>query len=151
MLSTLTRSKARITKALAGVTGRDEWVLRVGPPDPSVMTSKTDAAARARLVTGTGFLQRKAAATRERSERVARVRSETAKVYAALEPLAERALARDVPPGLALLLDAAFLIERRRMSLFRQTLARTAQPLLDAGCKVSLTGPWPAYSFAAIA
>jgi hypothetical protein len=152
MLSTLTRSKARITKALDGLTGRDEWVLRIGPPDPSIIASPIDdVEGSPQEVSGTHFLQRKAAATRERSERMARVKSDTANVYAALEPLAERALVREIPPGLAVLLDAAFLVERRRMSSFRKALARTAQPLLDAGCKVSLTGPWPAYSFAAIA
>ena len=152
MLSTLNRSQPRITRALAALTGRDEWVLRIGPPDPSALASPTDqASTHARAVSGTGFLQRKAAATRERSKRVAQVRSDAATIYTALEPLAERALVREIPSGLALLLDAAFLIERRRMPSFRRTLARVAQPLLDAGCKVSLTGPWPAYSFAAIA
>ena len=151
MRATLTRSKARITKALAGLTGRDEWVLRVGPPDPSLMAApKDDAAASGGHVTGTSFLQRKAAATRERSERAARMKSGTAHVYEALEPLAERSLVREVPPGLNLLLDAAFLIERRRVPSFRKALTRAAQPLLDAGCKVSLTGPWPAYSFATL-
>lgn len=151
MLSTLTRSKARITKALDSLTGRDEWVLRVGPPNPALMaTPSADASVSGRTVSGTGFLQRKATATRERSERAARVRSETAVVYAALERLAERSLVREVPPGLNLLLDAAFLIERRAVASFRRALTRAAQPLLDAGCKVSLTGPWPAYSFATL-
>jgi hypothetical protein len=151
MRATLTRSKARITNALAGLAGRDEWVLRVGPPDPTLKAApRDDGSASHRHVSGTGFLQRKAAATRERSERAARVKSATAHVYQTLERLAERSLVREVPPGLNLLLDAAFLIERRRMASFRKALTRTAQPLLDAGCKVSLTGPWPAYSFATL-
>lgn len=150
LLSTLMRSKTRITKALAGLTGRDEWVLRIGPPDPSLLAVSKGPAAKAHNVSGTGFLQRKAAATRERTERAARVKSDTVDAYAALEPIAERSLVREVPPGLNLLMDAAFLIERRKLASFRKTLARTAQPLLDAGCKVSLTGPWPAYSFATL-
>lgn len=150
MRATLRRRSARIAKALAGLNGRDEWVLRIGPPDSSRLTAAAARQARNREVSGTGFLQLKAAATRERSERAARVQSETTGAYRALEQVADRAIAREVPPGLNVLLDAAFLIERRKLTGFRTALTRAAQPLLDEGCKVSFTGPWPAYSFASL-
>ena len=57
--------------------------------------------------------------------------------------------ARTAPPGTNLLLDAAFLVNTRQSAAFRRTLTRAAASLLRDGCPVSLTGPWPPYSFAA--
>jgi Gas vesicle synthesis protein GvpL/GvpF len=152
LIATLTPARTRIEKALAAVAGRDEWVLRVGAPDAARISG--DAAAGEPLgtqaVSGTGFLRQKAAAKRARLERVARVKSETATLFSSLEALADQAAHRPIPAGTTLLLDAAFLIEKRKAAAFRRALSRTAQTLLDAGCPVSLTGPWPPYSFASI-
>ena len=50
-------------------------------------------------------------------------------------------------PGSRLLLDAAFLVPRRRATAFRSALKKNAR-LLDApGVVVSMTGPWPPYNF----
>jgi hypothetical protein len=150
--TTLTRSKARLAKALAAVKGRGEWVLRIGAPDPArVADVDAPSAPTAKSpVSGTGFLQQKAKVKLARAERTARVKTETVALFASLERLADSAIARPVPAGTSLLLDAAFLIESRKAAAFKKALTRTAQPLLDDGCPVSLTGPWPPYSFAAI-
>ncbi|MBI4266005.1 MAG: GvpL/GvpF family gas vesicle protein, partial [Acidobacteria bacterium] len=50
-------------------------------------------------------------------------------------------------PGSRLLLDAAFLVPRRRAAAFRSELRRHARALAASGLAVSLTGPWPPYNF----
>jgi hypothetical protein len=47
----------------------------------------------------------------------------------------------------AALLDAAFLVARAAEPRFEQAARRMAQPLADRGFRVSVTGPWPCYSF----
>jgi Gas vesicle synthesis protein GvpL/GvpF len=51
--------------------------------------------------------------------------------------------------GTAALLDAAFLVARAAEPRFEQAARRMAQPLADRGFRVSVTGPWPCYSFVA--
>jgi hypothetical protein len=68
-------------------------------------------------------------------------------VFDELGRVADAAHARTAP-GTNLLLDAAFLVSTRRAAVFRRTLARAASGLLRDGCPVSLTGPWPPYTFA---
>ena len=153
-LSTFRKSKARIARALARVKGRQEWVLRIGRPDPGKVVARPQA----RPVpshgsdgkTGTSFLQAKAGVKRDRSERARRVATEAARVFERLDALADASTARPIPPGTNLLLDAAFLIPKRRTAALRRTLTEQAQVLLDDGCQISLTGPWPPYSFASI-
>ena len=149
--STLGPARSRIAKALAAVDGRDEWVLRIGAPNPArSAAAAADATAASTAVSGTGFLQQKAAAKRARLELAARTKAETAVLYSSLEAVAGTATQRPIAPGTNLLLDAAFLVEKRKAAAFKRALSRTAQTLLDAGCAVSLTGPWPPYSFASI-
>lgn len=153
-LSTFRKSKARIARALARVKGRQEWVLRIGRPDPGKVVARPQA----RPVpsqggdgkTGTSFLQAKAGVKRDRSERARRVATEAARVFERLDALADASTARPIPPGTNLLLDAAFLIPKRRTAALQRTLSEQAQVLLDDGCQISLTGPWPPYSFASI-
>jgi Gas vesicle synthesis protein GvpL/GvpF len=152
--STFRKSKARIGKALARVKGRQEWVLRIGRPDPGKVVSRTEARTipshRGDGKTGTSFLQAKAGVKRDRSERARRVATEAARVFERLDALADASTARPIPPGTNLLLDAAFLIAKRRTAALQRTLTEQAQVLLDDGCQISLTGPWPPYSFASI-
>ena len=49
-----------------------------------------------------------------------------------------------------LLLDAAFLVTRAASAAFKKTLTKAAAGLLRDGCRVSLTGPWPPYSFVSL-
>jgi hypothetical protein len=52
---------------------------------------------------------------------------------------------RDASAGL--LVDAAFLVPARSSAAFKRQLSSLVTRLLAAGCGVSLTGPWPPYSF----
>jgi hypothetical protein len=153
-LSAFRKSRSRIARALARVKGRQEWVLRIGRPDPGKTVARPDVRT---MVPGSGdgksgtsFLQAKADVKRGRSERARRVATEAARVFERLGALADASTARPIPPGTSLLLDAAFLIPKRRTARLQRTLTKHAQVLLDDGCQISLTGPWPPYSFASI-
>jgi hypothetical protein len=149
MLATLGRRKARIKEALARVTGREEWVLRIGPPDPARIDSSA-AGSIAPAASGTNFLRAKADARRQEAERSARVATAAAEAFETLRPLADDARSRPAEAGNPLLLDAAFLIRSGTIEQFRDALTVAAEGLLRDGCPVSLTGPWPPYSFASL-
>jgi hypothetical protein len=55
----------------------------------------------------------------------------------------------DAGVGAPLLLDAACLVARDHESRFRTHVRAKARPLLARGCRVTVTGPWPPYSFVA--
>ena len=62
--------------------------------------------------------------------------------------LARRRTASELPvEGGPLLLDAAFLVPRARGTSFRALVAREARRLGRLGYNVTLSGPWPPYTF----
>lgn len=145
-LSTFKRSQARIERALERVKGRAEWVLRVGKPDPARLQPASGDAADS----GAAFLRAKAAAKRRRQDAAQRVAADTTRLLEALEEVADESTTRPVEAGANLLLDAALLVSKRRVDRLQKTLTDNAAGLVAAGCSVSLTGPWPPYSFAAV-
>lgn len=147
-VATLGRSKTRIAQALARLKGRQEWVLRIGAPDPARLPAPQSEPPPA--TTGTSFLRKKAHTRREGIERAARVKVDATAVFEALRAIADETNARTIEPGTNVLLDAAFLVKTRQTTTFKNTVARTARRLLRDGCPVSLTGPWPPYSFASL-
>jgi hypothetical protein len=78
------------------------------------------------------------------------VRHDAAAVFAALARLAAESSERPAVPGTGLLLDAAFLVPSRQIASFKRVLETEAKGLLRDGCRVSLTGPWPPYSFVSL-
>lgn len=148
-IATLARRRAAIRKAADRLEGRAEFVLRIGPPDPA-RARKMTAAARRAEASGRSFLQAKADERRVAAERVQRVHKAAVTVFDALRARAEDAVAQPIAQGTSLLLDAAFLVPMKHEAAFKKTVAQTADGLLAEGCAVSLTGPWPAYSFVSL-
>jgi hypothetical protein len=101
-------------------------------------------------VSGTSFLTQKAAAKQAAADLATRLRHDAAHVFDSLAGIAEEASERSTDNAPGLLLDAAFLVSARRTTAFKKALERAAQGLLRDGCRVSLTGPWPPYSFVAL-
>jgi hypothetical protein len=150
-VSALRRSKAGLVKTMARVKGREEWVLRIGTPDPRRATAAGHPSrAGGDATSGTAFLRAKADERRLARERATRVAADAIKVFDPLRKVADQATTRSVEPGLNVLLDAALLVKKRNVPALRRSLARAAAGLLEEGCPVSLTGPWPAYSFASL-
>jgi hypothetical protein len=150
-LMTLQRARPRIRKALVRVKGRKEWVLRIGLPAEARRDAElAKVGGPARSTSGTEFLRSKAAARKQAADRAARVKKDAVAVVETLRELADESTMRRVEPGTNLLIDAAFLVDTRKTTRFQQALKRAAAGLLRDGCPVSLTGPWPPYSFASL-
>ena len=145
--STLAEAKAGMARAFDRVRGRQEWVLRIGKPDPSRVPAPL---ATGTPATGTGFLQAKADARRKARARTERVRQDAAAAFDELARLADAATSRPVDPAGNLLCDGAFLVRPAHVADLRDALIGSAERLLGDGCPVSFTGPWPPYSFASL-
>ena len=84
-------------------------------------------------------------------ELAAHARETVAELYdrlAARSRLAKRRLASELPAqGGPLLLDAAFLVPRARSASFQALAARESRALARHGYGLTVSGPWPPYSF----
>jgi hypothetical protein len=144
------KARRDLPRLLAALEGREEYGLRVSVDPVSLRKAAAGRAkAPAGLSEGTGFLVRRQKEQRSVQDARAEARRGAELVFEALAPLA--ADSRRRPPadveGATLLLDAAFLVERRRAREFAAT-AREQAERADAGAlRVVLTGPWPPYNF----
>ena len=146
-IDTLRRSRTAMARVFSRVRGRQEWVLRIGKPVPGRAPAPViDAPA----ASGTGFLRAKADARREALARAERVTHDAIAAFEALAKLADAATSRPVDPAGSLLCDGALLVSPSRVEAVHEALTRSAERLLRDGCPVSLTGPWPPYSFASM-
>jgi gas vesicle protein GvpL/GvpF len=144
------RQGRRLERVLDRVAGREEWGVRV-LLDEAARTRRRGVPRDAAhpVASGTRFLLAKRAARDARADtrRDAVVAADA--LYRRLADVADAAHRRDVSPveTATLVLDAAFLVPRRRARSFRATAARAARTLAGDGCRVTLTGPWPPYNF----
>jgi hypothetical protein len=101
--------------------------------------------------TGVAYLAQKKARRDAARELAERAQETVADLYDRLSARAREATRRtasELPAqGGSLLLDAAFLIPRRRAASFKTLAGREAKALARHGYGVTLTGPWPPYSF----
>lgn len=150
-------ARRRIAAAARRVAHHHEWGVRV-MFDPSRATAarlrRSAPSVRAASdgnASGVAYLTRKKAQRDAGIERTEHARATVAALYdrlAARATVAKRKAPRDLPvPGGPLLLDAAFLVPRTRSDAFRSLSAREARALARHGYGLTLTGPWPPYSF----
>ncbi|HEX3704154.1 MAG TPA: GvpL/GvpF family gas vesicle protein, partial [Vicinamibacterales bacterium] len=147
-----TRERSRIDALLKRVSNHVEWGVRV-------VLDRAMAAPRgrgphesaARAASGAAFLARKKA-QRDAATRLARqareIGSEVYDDLAAFARIARRRPAADVATrGGPLLLDAAFLVPKAQAARFTKRVARRTRDLAREGFRVTVSGPWPPYSF----
>jgi len=135
-----------ISSVLGRVMNHDEWGVRVVlGRDVSKPKSRRTAAS------GIDYLTRKKTARDRATELVVRSRDVTSALFDALAARASesrRRSAAELPAaGATLLLDAALLVPRASAARFRAAVGREARALARDGYELTLTGPWPAYSF----
>jgi hypothetical protein len=149
----LLERRAQIDAVIARVASREEWGIRVvlgrvpaGKPSP-VSRKRSDTGA----PSGAHYLQRKKDNRDELTSRARRARAAATEVFDALARHASEARKRpatEMPAtGGPLVLDAAFLVPRTRSARLKTAAARHARALAPEGFDISLTGPWPPYSF----
>jgi hypothetical protein len=154
-LSHLRAERARLAAAAKRVAGQLEWGVRVLFDGVRAAGEARPAGAKLKKgsepLSGAAYLQLKRAHRNAREELTARAERTAAQVYQALARKARAARKRgsDQPPGArgTLLLDAAFLVPSSRTASFRALAARQARALAPKGYVITLTGPWPAYTF----
>ncbi len=162
------RARRRIDRILERVAGRLEWGVRLtleeeagragaaGPRAAALGARRTGRHRRsgpgapAAGGAGTGFLLHKKAEREAARRRADLARAAADRLFEELARLADDARRR--PPiatgrgGMQLLLDAAFLVRSGGSRRFRAAVARAARRL-GGGYGVTLSGPWPPYTF----
>lgn len=149
-LEHIVRDRARVHRLLAQVIDHQEWGVRI-----AIDRSGTALGSGGRNVrparSGADYLEQKKAQRKAARELSTRAREIATDLYTALAEesrATRRRTANQLPIGNGpLLLDAAFLVGRRKSARFRQKVARRARELAPQGYRVSLSGPWPPYSF----
>lgn len=139
------KTKRTLDRVVRRIGGCQEWGLRIlldekaRPKPPPKRPSS-----------GTGFLLAKREQQAASRSLVEDAKTEVEDLYDRLERAARGAVKRP-PPSRELagrvLLDAVFLVPQTGAKKFKSTVASTAKGLAKEGFHVSLSGPWPAYSF----
>jgi len=146
------RSRARLERDLARVAGRREWGVRLSL-DVRAARARARETVRRRVgpgPDGTRFLVMKRDEMAVARHLAAGGRERARDLHARLRRHADDVRTR--PPLEAagdarLLLDAAFLVRGAREVAFRKAVRRESERLAGEGFGVTLTGPWPPYSF----
>jgi hypothetical protein len=144
--------RRRIATVVKRVANHQEWGVRVvldRGKDVKTAPKKKNASPGGQ--SGLAYLARKKAQRDAVVELATHAHETVAALYdrlAARSRLAKRRLAGDLPvQGGPLLLDAAFLVPRTRAASFRALAARESRALARHGYGLTVTGPWPPYSF----
>lgn len=150
------KRKKTLDRAVERIAGCEEWALRVlFDPARAARTTSVSARSTRRDKTapenaGTSFLLAKKAAGDERRSARARGGAVVEELYEQLGRIVRSARARESPTrDLAdqVVLDAAFLVPHALVDELRALVDEAARSIVDDGFDVSLSGPWPAYSF----
>jgi hypothetical protein len=141
--------RARFAGFIKRVANQQEWGVRVVLD----RTLAAAAAPRKNLSSGTGlsYLAQKKAQRDSAKELASRARETVAALFdrlGARSSDARRRGASEMPAqGGPLLLDAAFLVPRGRAATFKALAARESKALARQGYGLSVSGPWPPYTF----
>ena len=146
--------RARLRKLAERVSGRCELGVRILFDEAAAAKAAEREASRGARSRGgdggTGFLMRKQALRDAGTVAAAEARARAEAVFEQLSKLASDSTRRTPevgdPTAGRLVLDAAFLVPAAKVSAFRTAVKRAVKPLPDCD-EVTLTGPWPPYSF----
>jgi gas vesicle protein GvpL/GvpF len=144
--------RRRIAAVLERVVGHHEWGVRVVlDADAARAQDAKGVAARRPVTSGVAYLSSKKTQRDQATELAEHAREVVAGLYDRLDRQAahskRRALSELAPQRGPLLLDAAFLVPRGRSRQFTATIARQSRALAARGYHVTMSGPWPPYSF----
>lgn len=149
-LAHVAKMKKTLARVVERIEGCDEWGLRILFDEVEAARVAAEEARKSKPTSGTSFLARKKEQQDVRRTVTSRAAEEVDVLYDDLERLARRAQRRSAPSReLAgrVMLDAVFLVPRPSVKKLKTTVGATAERLAKQGFHVTLTGPWPAYSF----
>jgi len=146
--------RTRIAAMVKRVANHQEWGVRVVLDRVRAANAQaTPATARKAqpAASGLAYLAQKKAQRDAAAELATNARQTVAALYDKLSARARDARRRpasEMPiDGGPLLLDAAFLVPRARAASFQTLTAREAKSLERHGYGLTVTGPWPPYTF----
>src|SRR5882672_10284283 len=141
--------RSRIDSLVKRVANHHEWGVRVVLDRARAVEAAAPARKSVAGASGLAYLSRKKAQRDASTELAERAREAVAALYdrlSAQSRVARRRAATELPAhGGPPLLDAAFLVPRSQT--FRALAAREARALSRHGYGLTLTGPWPPYTF----
>jgi hypothetical protein len=142
-------------RVLELLDGREEWGVKLyDVPEPAGATAGATVGAAAGGTSGTAYLQRRREQLAQQARAGEAAAEDAERFFAEVggaAVLSKRHRPQDPHlSGVAspMLLNASFLVDRERSTEFRATVDRLAGDRPPGA--VVLTGPWPAYSFAAL-
>ncbi len=144
------KMKRTLDRVVKRIEGCEEWGLRILFDEARAARRAAEQARSTKVTTGKDFLLRKKALVDERRVTGARGAAEVDELYERLAKTSRDAHRRAAPSReLAgrVFLDAVFLVPKAKVEKLKSTVASSAERLVEQGFDVSLTGPWPAYSF----
>ena len=138
-----TRLRTKIERALDRVNDRREWVVRVAAVPGATKSSHT------RATSGTSYLMARASQPRAATTATPGARRAARELVAELKEYADQIVTR--PSEAAhVLYDGALLVSREKEVDIGNVVRQWGPRLAPVGCRVSLTGPWPPYSFVSL-
>jgi hypothetical protein len=149
-LAHVKKMKRTLERVVKRISGCEEWGLRVLFDEARAAKRAAEEARSMKAASGKDFLLRKKALVEERRVTGARGAAEVDELYERLAKTARDAQRRAAPSReLAgrVFLDAVFLVPKTSVEKLKSTVASSAERLVEQGFDISLTGPWPAYSF----
>ncbi len=141
-LEFVARDRRRLDEVLARVAGREEYGVRVALDEARALrlAERRAHSAAGSPKSGSGYLMRKKKVQDT-------FRDFSAQARAAAEEVHQRLSSKAPQAGGKLLLDAAYLVPKRRAPSFLKAAQGLAGILEDEGYALTLTGPWPPYNF----
>ncbi len=150
-LEHVSRQRPRIERLLRRIGGREEWGVRVLLDEVAALRrAHEEAKVVAAASPGAAFLLRKKKEHEAAREVLTHARDRADALFELLAGKADDARRRPPPPGeigQRVLLDAAFLVPRRKAKAFQSAVRAEAKKLAGRSYQLTLTGPWPAYTF----
>jgi hypothetical protein len=132
---------------LAGADGRHEWCLKFYLREVAPRRGEMALAARS----GRDYLAARRALSAQQAARVQAGRRFVEQALARLRPLCEATLCRETGAapgkGLTLLANVALLVRVSERAMLLAAVAAMVAPALAEDTELTLTGPWPLYSF----
>jgi hypothetical protein len=144
------KMKKSLDRVVERIAGCEEWGLRIFFDEARAARAAAEEARSRKVSSGKDFLLRKKALDDERRSTGARAAERVDALYESLARTVKSALRRAAPNReLAgrVLLDAVFLVPQPEVEKVKATVADSAEKLAAEGFDVTLSGPWPAYSF----
>ena len=150
-LEHVAKRRKRIDRVVERIDGREEWGLRVLLDEAAALRrARDEVQAVAPGAPGAAFLLRQKKEHDLAREVIEHARDRAEGLFELLAIQADDARRRPPPPGeigKRVLLDAAFLLQRKKAKAFQTKVRAEAKKLADRDYQLTLTGPWPAYTF----